>query len=85
MITLPILCLLEHCIQQRLSPRSLGVCSSLLDTQVPVEDAAVVEPSMETAASQSDKHISLSDYRMHDVVEVLLLFLTVIFRRLFRI
>ena len=36
------LCLLAFCIQQSLSPRSLGVCTSLLDIQVPAEDAAIV-------------------------------------------
>ena len=59
MITQPILCLLAHCIQQCLSPRNLGVCSSLLGTQVPVQDVAVVEPSMETASSQSGESIYL--------------------------
>ena len=53
------LCLLVLCIQQYLSPRSLGVCSSLLDTQVPIEDVAFVEPSMEAAPSKGVKNISL--------------------------
>ena len=52
-------CLFVLCIQQCLSSRSLGVFSSLLDIQIPVEDAAFVELSMETAASQSGNCISL--------------------------
>ena len=59
MITLPILCILALCIQQCLSPKSLGIRSSLLDTKVPVEDPDVVEPSMESAPSQIGKLISL--------------------------